>query len=230
VNLRILESQLSSSAKVLMIRIAIHADYGRSTCWASRDTLAAELGFSSRHVGNLFAELEQAGWIEIERRSDSKHSQRTIKLPARCSVQPAAKEVGTTVPTGLEPQCQPVGTTVPTKVSSKASRKQTAGSIDPGGGNPGTDQAELARIKADVEIPTRAEIPALVATARQRDAMGLTVRNYLHDLVTSGKIPAEWVDADVLVLASSTGPPRHAPATIPPDPGKKPSESRQTCP
>jgi hypothetical protein len=205
------ESTLPDGAKVLMLRIAAHCGYGRSECWATIETLARECHCSTRTIGRRLVQLEQSGWITPLRKSGSKFSHRVLILGPVLQVH---------LDTASDAPRQSAAGRAGPPQHSEEKTKEKARSVDPGGGNPETDRAELARIKADVKIPSQAEIPALVATARQRDGMGLTVRNYLRDLVTSGQIPAEWVDADVLVLASSADQPGPTPATIPPDRGR----------
>jgi hypothetical protein len=191
------ESTLSDGAKVLMLRIAAHCGYGRSECWATIETLARECHCSTRTIGRRLLQLEQSGWITPLRKSESKFSHRVLILG------PVLQVHLDTVSNA--PRQSAANRPGPPQYSEEKT-KEKARSVDPGGGNPGTDQAELARIKADVEIPSKAEIPALAAQARQPGPAGLPFRLMLHGLVTSGQIPAEWVDADVLVLAPSDRP------------------------
>ena len=61
---------LSSAAKLLLLRVADRAGYGRSTCWATNETLAFETGIVIRQVQRLLSgrtdsktDLISTGWL-----------------------------------------------------------------------------------------------------------------------------------------------------------------------
>ena len=95
-NREILASDLSQSLKVLLLVIVDHARHGRSKCTASTGTLAHESGMTDRHVRRLLPDLEEAGWIQIERATGSRQSRHTIFLAPREGSPPFVKlhEVG----------------------------------------------------------------------------------------------------------------------------------------
>jgi Helix-turn-helix domain len=79
VNRAVCKSDLSPSAKVVLMAILGHAHHGRSTCTAATATLAAESGLSARHVQRLLKTLAEGCWIELDRKTGSTHSRHFVK-------------------------------------------------------------------------------------------------------------------------------------------------------
>jgi hypothetical protein len=63
---RMLASGLSSPAKVIVTRLALYLNIKREQLHVGADALAAETGYSERHVHRLIAEAKAAGWISVE--------------------------------------------------------------------------------------------------------------------------------------------------------------------
>ena len=79
-NRRVIASDLSHAAKLVLLAILDHAGHGRSTCWASNRTLARETGVAERHVRRVISDIAARGLVRIERATGSVHSRRTIAL------------------------------------------------------------------------------------------------------------------------------------------------------
>lgn len=79
-NRRVLASDLSLSAKAVLLIVLDHARHGQSTCTASTRTIAKEARITERHVRNMLRELELRGLITILRATGSRHSRHTIMV------------------------------------------------------------------------------------------------------------------------------------------------------
>ena len=62
---RVLASDLSSPAKVIVACLTLHLNIESGRLQVSADTLAGESRFSVRHVLRLLQEAEAAGWLDI---------------------------------------------------------------------------------------------------------------------------------------------------------------------
>src|SRR5262245_25831583 len=78
-------ADLLPSARILMLEILCIAGNGKGQCWASNETLAANLNMTDRQVRSLLAVLAAGGWIVIERKGKSKFSRRSITIGPACS-------------------------------------------------------------------------------------------------------------------------------------------------
>ena len=84
--------ELSSSARLLYIDLDNRAR-AAGRWFIKQDVLAAELGFSSRHIRTLTAELEQAGLVRVERNRFS-----VTYILAWSDRNHSSGQIGTTVP------------------------------------------------------------------------------------------------------------------------------------
>jgi hypothetical protein len=75
------DPDLSKAAVILLLRLLDHfntSDEGREhRCFPSMQTLAADLGCSTRYVSDLIKELAQNRWIDVETRFDPKTNRQT---------------------------------------------------------------------------------------------------------------------------------------------------------
>ncbi len=196
-----IECEVSSTAFRIAYLIADHHNRVTGFAWPSRARLAGKICLSSRSIQRAVVQLEELGWLAVDRKRERSNRYRMSWPPGRKPSPPPEQTEGEDKIVRSERQACPGGEdkTVPQSYSYKYPKTFSS---RPGGGKPGKRFSDQGRYEAEI---IRQHGPEMVEVLQELNEVNPTAVERLCRMARDGTLTFSDIAAARLAAAQCQG-------------------------